>query len=612
VPGIVGIISQRPANECESLVKLMVDSMLHEPFYVSGRYSAPEIGVYSGWIAHPESVDAARVFTNEQRDLALVFAGECFFDSTPVASSRCHEDAPGNGRLILQLYAEYGEQAFEKLNGLFSGVLIDKAQNRGFLFNDRYGVERIYWHEDKQAFYFASEAKALLRILPRLRTFDCEGVAEFLRFGYTLHSRTLFEGVRTLPPASYCCFAPEGHTIKQYFSSETWESQPRESADSFTSEFEETFKQVLPRYFRSDAPLGISLTAGLDGRMIMACLPKMSEKPICYTFTGEAKDTLDARVAARVAAVCGLEYQTVRLGRDFFADFAAHADKTVYVSDGCLGVLGTHEIYLNKQARPLAPIRLTGVFGGEILRQVSFSHSLRLDPKLVSSDFAQFQAVGEEEAFSPDQHPVTSVVTREIPESRFGIVAAGRSQTVFRTPYLDNDLVALAYRIPPQLRSSAKPGFRVVQQNNRALGAIPTDMGHLGNSNPFSAIIRRAFAKLTFKLDYFYNEGLPDSLSRFDPLLRSLNSKAGILGQHKFLHYRSWFQRELADYVESIVTAAQSNRSIPWNRNYVSELSKAHRTGLRNQVLEINAVATLEAVERLLFRNLSWQSTSFN
>ena len=54
--------------------------------------------------------------------------------------------------------------------------------------------------------------------------------------------------------------------------------------------------------------------------MIMACLPKREEKPICYTFAGEKQDTLDARLAAQVAKVCGLEHQILRLGADFFSE----------------------------------------------------------------------------------------------------------------------------------------------------------------------------------------------------------------------------------------------------------------------------------------------------
>ena len=80
MPGIAGIFSQRPAHECESLVKSMVGSMEHEQFYVSGSYAAPEMGVYAGWVAHENSFAAGQVFFNERKDIALLLSGECFPD----------------------------------------------------------------------------------------------------------------------------------------------------------------------------------------------------------------------------------------------------------------------------------------------------------------------------------------------------------------------------------------------------------------------------------------------------------------------------------------------------------------------------------------------------
>ena len=117
-----------------------------------------------------------------------------------------HELGQTAGSWLVHLYEEEGDRFFEKLNGLFSGLLIDKRQAKAFLFNDRYGVERIYWHETKDAIFFASEAKALLRILPEQRAFDEEGVAQFLTFGCTLGGRTLFRGVHLLPGGSVWSF----------------------------------------------------------------------------------------------------------------------------------------------------------------------------------------------------------------------------------------------------------------------------------------------------------------------------------------------------------------------------------------------------------------------
>ena len=67
----------------------------------------------------------------------------------------------------------------EKLNGWFSGVLLDLREQKFVLFNDRYGVNRIYYHEDSRGFYFSSEAKSLLKILPALVNLICVAWARF-------------------------------------------------------------------------------------------------------------------------------------------------------------------------------------------------------------------------------------------------------------------------------------------------------------------------------------------------------------------------------------------------------------------------------------------------
>ena len=121
--------------------------------------------------------------------------------------------------------------------------------------------------------YFASEAKALLRILPKLRQFDDEGVAQYLTFGCTLEWRTLFKDIQLLPAGSVWSFENGRCQKRTYFSPETWEAQPGLTAERFESEFQETFKRILPRYFESESKIGISLTGGLDTRMIMACRP---------------------------------------------------------------------------------------------------------------------------------------------------------------------------------------------------------------------------------------------------------------------------------------------------------------------------------------------------
>jgi asparagine synthase (glutamine-hydrolysing) len=611
MPGIVGIISDKPAVECESLVRTMVASMKHEPFYVSGTHSVPEIGVYVGWVAHENSFAADQVFFNEDKNIALVLCGECFVDPDTVASlrQRGHRLEKNDAGWLAHLYEEEGDRFFEKLNGLFSGLLVDQGRKKALLFNDRYGSERIYWHQAQDSFYFASQAKALLRVCPKLRAFDEKGVAQFLTYGCTVEERTLFRDIQLLPAASVWSFE-RGHCRKRkYFSPETWESQPSLSAEAFQSAFQETFKRVLSRYFESQAKIGISLTGGLDTRMIMACRPDSVGNVVCYTFSGETGETFDDRIAAQVAKVCGVEHQLLRIDSDFFSHFASHVDRTVYVTDGCSGATGAHEIYFNKQAKRLASVRLTGNYGSEVLRGVSTFKPLRLSPALFNPEFKHCMYSAPGSLGNGNTHPITFAAFREIPWNLFGSLAAGRSQVSFRTPYLDNEIVALAYQAPDSLRRSPLSAWRLIKANSSLLSRIPTDRRPSTDTPRPAAILRRFFSEATFKLDYLNNEGLPGWLSPFDPIFTRVTSRLKIVGLHKYLHYRRWYQLELADYVQNVISDALNQQAVFWNCDFLRPMASDHIKGHKNYTPEINAVLTLEAVQRLLIKGSSSQQS---
>jgi len=487
---------------------------------------------------------------------------------------------------------------------LFAGLLIDRRANQAVLFNDRYGVGRLYWHETAEAFYFASEAKALLRVLPKLREFDRDGVAQFLGVGTPLGGRTLFRDIRLLPAAARWSFGEDGCLRETYFSPSTWESQPELSADEYGQAFSATFQKILPRYFSADKKIGIALTGGLDTRMLMAAHPHAAAHETSYTFTGPDSRTLDDRIAARVADACGLEHRLLRLGGDFFSDFAAHADKTVFVTDGMSGILGAHEIYFNKLARPLAEIRLTGNFGGEILRGVSTFKPAGLAPRMLSPEiFPAVNAAGA--SLKKLKHNATTFAAfQEVPLNLFGNLAAGCSQLTFRTPFLDNELVALAYRRPMSLEQSPLPAIRMIKACSPALDRIPTDRGFISDRSGPDIFFRRAFAEVTFKMDYCSNAGLPRKLAVLDPVFKPVVRALGVAGLHKFLKYSTWLRGPLAPFVTERFAAVKENVNRFWNSAGLAETFNSHLAGSKNFPSEINAALTLEAVERLLFHNL--------
>jgi asparagine synthase (glutamine-hydrolysing) len=588
MPGLVGIISREPAAACRSRLAAMMKSMQYEPQYLSATCEAPEMGVYAGWVAHPESFAAAKSGATAGGAIEMVFAGECFGES---------------GSSPLCLYDRLGENSIAELNGLFSGLIIDRRRSRVLLFNDRYGVERVYVHQDGDATYFASEAKALLRVLPATRAFDDDGVAQFLTFGCPVEGRTLFQGIHLLGGASLWTFEGESCRKKTYFTPAEWEQRPTLSTEDFQSEFQAKFRCALPRYLASESRIGISLTGGLDTRMIMACLPALSTPPICYTYAGLKGHTLDARIAARVASECGLEHRVLRIGPDFLSGYSRYVDRTVYATDGSAGALSSHEICLSERARLLAPVRLTGNFGSEVLRGMSTFKRMALSRELLAPDFqVQVDGAADEDATNRGRSAVTFAAFREIPWNLFGLMASAKSQLTFRTPYLDNDIVALTYRAPASMRESSASALELVRDANSGLSKIATDRAVVAGGRGLGYALQRFTAELTFKLDYMHKEAPPSGSMG---LLAALD-RVGVLGLHKWLPYRLWFRNELAKYVADSLTDPSTSRLPFWNPGFLPKMAHDHVSGKRNYVREINAVLTLAAADRLLVRGEGW------
>jgi asparagine synthase (glutamine-hydrolysing) len=583
----------------------MLGAMVHESFYLSAVHSAPELGVYGGSVVLDSSLAAHQPFVNERKDVTLLLSGECFQDSNFTAHlvRRGHDVGAHPGDWLVHAYEELDEHFFESLNGLFSGLLIDLRKNKAFLFNDRYGFDRLYVHETGDEIYFASEVAPLFRVLPHLREFDQEGVNQFLAVGCTLDGQTLFRGVRLLPAASAWSVATGKCVKKTYFSPKTWEAQPVLSPRDYQSRFQETFSRIVPRYFASDSRVGIALTAGLDSRMALACRPSLMHLPVCYTYGGRTGETLDARIAARVAHECGMEHHVLRIGSDFFSDFGSHVDRTIRATSGCFGVLGAHEVYLNRRARELAPVRLTGVCGGEVLREVCTFKPLGLARELLAPKISRAVSACARFFAAEREHPVTFAAFREIPWNIHGTLAACRSQVTLRTPFLDNEIVALAYQASPAVRNSFDSAVRLIQHKDPALATIATDKGWMGAARGLSAALRRLFSRVTFKFDYLCNEGLPSGLSSLDPVIDRLNGNLGVPGLHKFLWYRRWFRGELAPYIREQLHDPSALQMPFWNSDYVRRLAESHIKGYSNCVKEINAVLTLAAIHRLLIKN---------
>lgn len=593
MPGIAGVIGRGVSVDSESVVARMIERMRHESSYVDRIKYMAECQACVGWLAHPNSF-ASRASASSGRGLELAFSGECF----NVSGSHNDTNEPGS---LLEAYRRKGSSFVRDLNGLFSGVLLDSKSELALLFTDRYASERLYYHWADDVLYFASEAKALLAVRPELRAFDLDGVADFLAFGSCGGTQTLFKGISRLGGASLWIFDSGGTAKRQtYFDPSEWENLEPLTVEEFESAFVETARSIVPRYAQADTEVGFSVTGGLDTRVILACLSAKDANLVCYTYGASAGDTLDVRIGREIASLLGFSHRTLRIDAHFVSEFQDYLDRSIYISDGCASALSTHELFFSRLARAIAPVRLTGNFGSEVFRSMSTLRPLSLTEGFIDEDFVS--RVDGAIAVRKQSHPLTGTVFHEIPFHVFGPIATARSQLTFRTPYLDNSLVKLAFQAPVSSRQTPAAALRLIASGHEQLGKMRTDLGFsCGRQSPLDAA-RRLFCKITFKLDYWDKEGLPPKLAMLDTC-RPLLQQAGLLGQHKFLPYRRWFREELLEVVQRATKRAAAGRQPWWSPQVVTRMAADHASGRRNHLREINAILTLDTVERVLFGN---------
>ncbi|MGC8490547.1 MAG: hypothetical protein ACP5SH_02305 [Syntrophobacteraceae bacterium] len=602
MPGIFGMVGKGRSEERSARLAVMLASMQHEPDYRSGTVVLESAGLWAGWTSHDNSFAADMPLWNEARDVCLVFTGENFADASDVER---FGGISGNAGGLIDLYEEKGLHFIERLNGWFAGVLADFRRGLVVLFNDRYGLGRIYYHENRDSFYFSSEAKSLLRVMPELRELDLSSLAETFSCGCVLGNRTLFPKISLLPPGSRWVFEGAATPKKEsYFHVSEWESRPVLGHEEYYGKLKETFAKILPRYCGGSRPVAMSLTGGLDGRMIMAWADRAPGNLPCYTFGGLYRDCCDVIIARKVAKICSQPHETICVGPSFFPEFPALAERSVFLSDGRMDVSGAVELYVNRIAAGLAPVRLTGNYGSEILRRhVTFKPASACG-EMLDPDFADLvRKASQTYADERRGGKLSFIAFKQTPWHNGGRLSVEQSQLTMRSPFLDNELVALVYQAPAELAESPDIALRLIAEGDRRLGRLHTDRGLRYRPLPLFSELLHSYREFTYKAEYAYDYGMPQWMAAFDHALAPLKLERIFLGRQKFYHFRIWYRNELSRYVRKILLDPRSLARPYINGKRLAEIIDAHTKGVRNYTSAIHATLTTELIQRCLIEN---------
>lgn len=584
----------------------MLRAMTFEPDCVKGTFHDASLGVGVGWALHKGSHADCLPVWNETREICLLLTGETYPDAGEIAklAHRGHQFGTRDASYIVHFYEEYGDAFVEHLNGWFSGLLVDTRRSRCVLFNDRYGMGRLYLRESEDGVSFASHVGSILAVHAESRQFDPVALSEVYAMGCTLQNRSLFRGVRLLPPASAWVFGPGGRleSRRRYFDFDEWEAQEPLSDDRFYEELRSVFPGVLSEYLAEPERLGMSLTGGLDGRMIMAWSRAPAGTLPTYSFSSQYRDPQDVQLAARIAQACGQSHQVIPVGDEMLSQFHDLAARCVAYSGGAMDVTGAVELYANRLARQIRPIRLTGNYGSEVIRSaVAFKpRSIPgglLAPELHAGVAAASQTYRAERQGLSD---LRFIVGKQVPWHHHARWSVEASQLTVRSPYLDNRLVKLMFRASASAASSRVPSMRLIRDGNADLTQIPTDRGLRYPEHTLLDRARHAWLQFTFKAEYAYDYGMPPSVCRIDGALSALKLERLFLGRHKFYHFRIWYRRQLADYLRDTLIRPGAAVHDHYAPGAVRRMVEDHIAGRANHTLDLHRALTVELTHRQL------------
>jgi asparagine synthase (glutamine-hydrolysing) len=183
--------------------------------------------------------------------------------------------------VILYSFMEWGPACLDKFNGMFAFAIYETKTKILFAARDRFGIKPFYYHANGRRLVFASELRAILPFLGRVEPNE-KAIFEYLVYNRTDQGRdTFFEGVFKLPQGSYAIIEDGNLRIQKWYVLEEHLSTPFQSP----AEFYDTFRKSIELRLRSDVPVGVCLSGGLDSSSIVSVLLKEFGKSDLNTFS---------------------------------------------------------------------------------------------------------------------------------------------------------------------------------------------------------------------------------------------------------------------------------------------------------------------------------------
>jgi asparagine synthase (glutamine-hydrolysing) len=330
----------------------------------------------------PEGNDTGLLGKASDQSLWITFNGEIynFPELKKDLESKGHRfKSQTDTEVILHLYAEYGLDAFSKLNGIFALALYDGRktghkdglkQGDLLLFRDGLGVKPLYYSENPRGFLFASEIKAILCSPDVSRELDLQALKYFMSYLYCPAPQTPFQNIKKVEPGEWLLVRDGRIVSKKYFYDIPYGQTLRGISErEITEQLRTNLKLAAKRQLIADVPVGAFLSGGLDSTSVVALMKEVepSKSFRCFTISHEHKDGSlknDLFYAKEVASKLGFPLTVVDVTP---ADFSSLSKVIFHLDEPQADPSAINTLLISKKARELGiKVLLSGSGGDDI------------------------------------------------------------------------------------------------------------------------------------------------------------------------------------------------------------------------------------------------------
>ena len=273
--GIAGMLNFDGQPATPAVLRRMSDALAHRGPDGEGVYTDGAAGLGHRRLAIIDLTPAGhQPMVSRDGRYALVYNGEIY----NFQELRAELEALGHPfrsrtdtEVLLNAWAQWGEKALDRLNGMYAFAIWDREARKLFLARDRYGIKPLYYARRNGTFVFGSEVKAILAHPSYRAELDKEALLEYLTFQNFFTDRTLFKDVRLLAPGCRMAVTAAGDAETRRY----WDfrfAEPERPADEreYVEELDRLFTRAVHRQLVSDVELGAYLSGGLDSGSITA------------------------------------------------------------------------------------------------------------------------------------------------------------------------------------------------------------------------------------------------------------------------------------------------------------------------------------------------------